>query len=86
MTNTHKKHVARNFLTGFTLSLVILSCGGGGDDPVAIQPKPLTFAVTGLPAVVDSYELVSLQVTPSINGCQFLIDSNDVHWLESRMD
>ena len=87
MTNTHKKHVARNFLTGFTLSLVILSCGGGGggggDDPVAIQPKPLTFAVTGLPAVVDSYELVSLQVTSSINGCQFFIDSNDVYWLES---
>ena len=81
----HNKNISRNFIACLICALFAVSCGGGGDS-AAPQANILTFSVTGLPSSVKSYEEVSMQIVPSIEGCLFSISSQDLLWLSSSDD
>jgi len=78
----HNKNISRNFIAYLICIFFIISCGGGGDSSVTEPNKALTFSVSGLPATVESYDEVAIQIVPSIEGCIFQINS-DFLWLVS---
>jgi hypothetical protein len=81
----HNKNISRNFIVCLICALFAIGCGGGGGSAPP-QANLLTFSVTGLPASVKSYEEVSIQIVPSIEGCLFGISSQDLLWLNSSDD
>ena len=78
----HNKNISRNFIAYLICIFFIISCGGGGDSSVTEPNKALTFSVSGLPATVESYDEVAIQIVPSIEGCIFQINS-DFLWVVS---
>ena len=68
----HNKKISRNFIAYLFCVFFVIGCGGGGGSSPP-QANPLTFSLNGLPSTVESYERVSIQVVPSIEGCKFEI-------------
>ena len=81
----HNKNISRNFIACLICALFAAGCGGGGGSSTP-QVNPLTFSLTGLPSSVQSYEKVSIQVIPSIEGCKFEVLGPDLFWISSSDD
>ena len=78
----HNKNISRNLIVICCSVFFLSSCGGGGDSSVAEPNQLLSFSVNGLPATVESYDEVAIQIVPSIEGCIFQINS-DFLWVVS---
>ena len=78
----HNKNISRNLIVNCCSVFFLSSCGGGGDSSVAEPNQLLSFSVNGLPATVESYDEVAIQIVPSIEGCIFQINS-DFLWVVS---
>ena len=78
----HNKNISRNLIVICCSVIFLSSCGGGGDSSVAEPNQLLSFSVNGLPATVESYDEVAIQIVPSIEGCIFQINS-DFLWVAS---
>ena len=80
----HNKNISRNFIAFCCYFFFLSSCGGGGGGGSSdVQANPLTFSVAGLPSSVESYDAIALQVIPSIAGCKFQLNSEDLLWMSS---
>ena len=82
----HNKNISRNLILICWCALVLSSCGGGGGDGFIPESNQLTFSVNGLPSTLESYDEVSIEIVPSIEGCVFGINSQDLLWLNSSDD
>jgi hypothetical protein len=81
----HNKKISRNFIAYLFCVFFVIGCGGGGGSSPP-QANLLTFSLNGLPSTVESYERVSIQVVPSIEGCKFEVLGPDLLWLSSSDD
>ncbi|RCL37607.1 MAG: hypothetical protein DBW98_03700, partial [SAR86 cluster bacterium] len=82
----HNKNISRNLILICWCAFVLSSCGGGGGDGFIPESNQLTFSVNGLPSTLESYDEVSIEIVPSIEGCVFGINSQDLLWLNSSDD
>ena len=82
----HNKNISRNLILIYCCVFFISSCGGGGGDSFVPESNQLTFSVIGLPSTLESYDEVSIQIVPSIEGCVFGVYSQDLLWLSSSDD
>ena len=79
----HNKNISRNLILIYCCVFFISSCGGGGGGGFVPESTQLTFSVNGLPSALESYDEVSIQIAPSIEGCLFGVYSQDLLWLRS---
>ena len=82
----HNKNISRNLILICCGIYFISSCGGGGGDSFVPESNQLTFSVIGFPSTLESYDEVSIQIVPSIEGCVFGVYSQDLLWLSSSDD